>query len=412
MKFTLTNFRNVFVLLLLMIVTGIISAQGSEGKGNTSEIDFLPNELLVTYYADTKPINTEVLNGKIVTGVAEIDQELQNHKVSKMTSLITADSIFVVNCKDCDLDKLIDDLSTYKSLFKYVEKNQIIEAASCSNPISTNDAYPNNSTYNTIEAKCAWTLSTGDNSLIGLVDWTGNGLNNIDIDNKVQNTYNFPNTNFNQHGNYMGGVMAAFNDNSSKVASVGYNTELNIYNIGTSSNGSSGGHSINAINQAVADNVDVINMSFTWWNSGALKNAVDNAISNNIVVVVAAGNNSYSNGCGHPNVICVTSVDTNDEHAPTNNQSSSAVDLSAPDRGYWSLAPNDGVQQMFRGTSQSAALVSGTVALMKDIHPGLSPAQARTFLKESADDISNISNNGTTYAGLIGSGRLNVYRAV
>ena len=67
---------------------------------------------------------------------------------------------------------------------------------------------------------------------------------------------------------------------------------------------------------------------------------------------------------------------------------------------------------MYRGTSQSTALVSGTAALMYDVFPYITPYQVKSFLECSADDISNISNNGTTYSGLIGAGRLNVFRAV
>lgn len=49
---------------------------------------------------------------------------------------------------------------------------------------------------------------------------------------------------------------------------------------------------------------------------------------------------------------------------------------------------------------------------MHDVAPLISPSQVEDILECSADDISNISTNGTTYNGLIVAGRLNMYRAV
>ena len=60
-------------------------------------------------------------------------------------------------------------------------------------------------------------------------------------------------------------------------------------------------------------------------------------------------------------------------------------------------------QALFAGTSQATPHVSGTVALMLALNPGLSPAQIKTILADTADDLND------PYQG---AGRLDAYRAL
>lgn len=185
MKFKITSLRSI-VILAMLIITGVISAQNNGENSISSDFDFVPNELLLSFYSQTKPINSKVVEGVVVSGITKVDEIFERYKVSKMTSLVTVDSIFIINCEDCDLDQLVKELSKHTDLLKYVEKNYIYPVHTCSTAITVNDAYPNTSAYDRIEARCAWTLSTGSNSIVGLIDVTGNGLNNNDINSKVQ----------------------------------------------------------------------------------------------------------------------------------------------------------------------------------------------------------------------------------
>lgn len=406
-------------LLTLSICLNSLFAQQDLGKENL-EFDeqkdqhFVPGELLLTFSSFDKSKGI-LQNSKVVSAQDErLDRLLKKYQVWELNGIPTIDSMFLIRCEGCDAKSLQRELSDLNGIFKYVELNYVYELINYSGlSVSPNDPVSNQSLLNQISAQPAWDLSKGDNSVVGLIDQTGNGLTNQDITPKVLSNQNLSGYTSTSHGHWMGGLIGAATNNNLGIPSIGYNAKLRTYNIGTNSSAVTSQHMASAVNQARLNGVNVINMSFTWSNSGSLKDAVDYAKQSGITVVTAAGNDSYNGGCSSSSVICITSVDQNDAHAPTNNKSNSAVDLSAPDRGYQTLGPGGtNIQGMFRGTSQSTALVSGTAALMYHLYPNITPYQVEQFLECSADDISNVSNNGTTYNGLIGSGRLNVYRAV
>jgi subtilisin family serine protease len=58
---------------------------------------------------------------------------------------------------------------------------------------------------------------------------------------------------------------------------------------------------------------------------------------------------------------------------------------------------------LFAGTSQATPHVTGTVALMRSIAPGLAPAQIKSIIENTTDNISDPNQ---------GFGRLNTFRAV
>ena len=82
------------------------------------------------------------------------------------------------------------------------------------------------------------------------------------------------------------------------------------------------------------------------------------------------------------NVIAVTSTDK-DDRLPAFANRGPHVAVAAPGVDLILLAPNDSLQKM-SGTSFSAAYVTGTVALMLERKPGLSPDAAREALMKSA----------------------------
>lgn len=90
------------------------------------------------------------------------------------------------------------------------------------------------------------------------------------------------------------------------------------------------------------------------------------------------------------------------------------VDITAP--GYHvTMAINDSEHpsgyKVGSGTSQAAPFVTGGAALMFAVNPNLTAAQAKQILLETADDIYHIPYN-ENFTGELGTGRLNLYRAV
>jgi serine protease AprX len=162
--------------------------------------------------------------------------------------------------------------------------------------------------------------------------------------------------------------------------------------------------------------------------------AVENAWHHGIVVVTSAGNDGAENGrltdpAIDPYVIAVGATDSNSQlngwaarntdaasftevgsdsrHADLVAPGTSLVSLRAPgsfiDRNNPSgLVEGDASGRLFRGsgTSQSAAVVSGSVALLLQAYPTLTPDQVKFALTSTADSIPS-SNPITVGAGTI-----------
>ena len=186
--------------------------------------------------------------------------------------------------------------------------------------------------------------------------------------------------------------------------------------------------------------IRVINLSFgtpsqqaPW--SDPLSYAAEVATRYGIVVVAAAGNNG-DNGYGlndpafNRNVIAVGSTSTNnteavdDDHVPwfSARQGGAAwwraPDVVAPGAGIVSLrVPGSYISDSHpaawvgrygirgSGTSQSAAVVSGAVALLLQQRPWLSPAQVKWLLTSTADGLQGESESAQ------GRGSIDVVRA-
>ena len=183
-------------------------------------------------------------------------------------------------------------------------------------------------------------------------------------------------------------------------------------------------------------NIRVINLAYGTdstqaYTSSPLTHAVESAWRNGIVVVVSAGNTgaALTNPATDPFVLTVGAVDTNDpanladdKLAPFSSvgTSSRGVDLLAPGVSLTSLRVKGGmVDTLFpesktlfdvytkgSGTSQSAAWVSGAVALLLQRQPNLTPDQVKAILKSTARPLAGVAANAQ------GSGVIDVTKAL
>ncbi|MEU1075407.1 MULTISPECIES: type VII secretion-associated serine protease mycosin [unclassified Streptomyces] len=155
---------------------------------------------------------------------------------------------------------------------------------------------------------------------------------------------------------------------------------------------SRGGALAEGIRWAADHGADVINLSLGDDSASAHPEpsedaAVQYALSRGSVVVASAGNGGeqgdhVSYPAAYPGVIAVAAVDRYGTHAAFSTRrwyatvSAPGVDvvIADPDRKYY-----EGW-----GTSAASAFVSGAVALVRSAHPGLSPAQIKTLLTDTA----------------------------
>lgn len=294
-----------------------------------------------------------------------------------------------------------------------------------------------------VRAPLAWEITTGNpNILIGIPD-DGFNINHEELNTKV--VQHIGNTNVNGfHGTMVSGFAAANTNNSVGVASIGFNTKL-------ATGQKSIGFTPIAHQVAQIPGVRVINTS---WVTTCSYSAVEEEVYREIwedfgvIVVSAAGNGGT---CGGPNnyvypsayknyTIAVSSVGTsfpigtiytdvngtqyqiewNDVHQNGINlsnpevnthQHNDRVDLVAP--GYaipGGIMGNNAYTKCW-GTSCASPQVAAAAALVLSINPNLTPDQVKNIIKNTTDDIYWIPYN-QPYIGKLGTGRLNVFRAV
>ncbi|MGL5576992.1 MAG: S8 family peptidase [Sarcina sp.] len=219
---------------------------------------------------------------------------------------------------------------------------------------------------------------------IAIID-TGCDINHRDIKDRIVDTQNFTTENkFNKmdvtdndgHGTHVAGIIAASGNNGG-IIGVAPKAELLILKALTA-NGGAYSWIINAINYAISKKVDIINMSLGGkFDSQQLHYAIKRAVANNILVVVAAGNDGDGNGetteinypAAYNESISVGSIKY-DNGESRFSASNDEVDLVAPGqgvngRGIISLAPNNKYVELI-GTSMAAPHVTGALALIKN----------------------------------------------
>ncbi|MFB9449848.1 type VII secretion-associated serine protease mycosin [Dactylosporangium vinaceum] len=164
----------------------------------------------------------------------------------------------------------------------------------------------------------------------------------------------------------------------------------------------------NAIRDAVTRHAQVINLSLvSYTDDPAIREAVQYAVDNDVVLVAAVGNNKeLGNKTPYPaaydGVLGVGSITPEGQRAATS-QTGSYVDLVAPGTQILTTATPDGLTTM-EGTSFAAPFVSATAALLRQYRPDLTATQITAHLKATADG----GQSGDGY----GAGLLNPYRAL
>jgi hypothetical protein len=158
-----------------------------------------------------------------------------------------------------------------------------------------------------------------------------------------------------------------------------------------------------AIAYAIKNGATVINLSLGWpklIHTKKVRFAIDKAISSNIPVIVASGNNNKKIPvfpCSYKGVICVGAMD-NKGQIPEFSNFGGKVDIVAPGEGIISTYPRNLESRLLRipgyefkkGSSQAAPFVSGLVALLKSRSPDLSLDEIKYKIFKSAKDIDSV----------------------
>ena len=229
--------------------------------------------------------------------------------------------------------------------------------------------------------------------------YTNDGYNFLDNNTDINDTQ--------YHGTMVSGIIADCTSSNVKVMPLKVNGE----------SGSGKLSDVNrAIYYAIEHNADVINMSLSAVDSKhtltILDDAIDEAVSKGIVVVVAAGNQASDTADRYPanknNVLTITSVDSSDKIAENANTGAD-VDFALP--GVLILAPYKRLMMVDSGTSLAAPHAAAAAALLKSWCKHLNQDQVVDILKQYSVDLGAKGFDNTYGWGMINLSKFNVNAA-
>ena len=297
---------------------------------------------------------------------------------------------------------------------EYAERDGIARAAYVTNDTSVVSG--NEWHLTKIQAPQAWNVSVGGtNTIVAVLD-SGVNAAHPDLAGRLLPGYNFvantiDTTDDFGHGTAVAGVVIAAGNNSGGVAGVSYGCMMLPVKVVDATGFATYSAIAQGIHYAVDHGARVINISIAGNSaSTTLQNALNYAWSNNVVVVVAAGNNGnslpqYPAACDH--AVAVSATETNDTLA-TFSSYGSFVTLAAPGDNIWTTQRDlTNPYGSWRGTSFSSPIVAGTAALIASVNPTLSNTQITSLLEQTVDDVGQPG-----YDTSFGYGRVNASRAV
>ncbi len=223
----------------------------------------------------------------------------------------------------------------------------------------------------------------------------------------------------NTHGTHVAGCTGAVGDNNDGLTGVAMNVSLMVCK-GAPSNAPSGGvqHAYQQVQYSAQSGAHIINCSWIGQGNGSYPNSVVNyATSLGSLVIAGAGNNGIEHTPGNAwfpsdadNAMSVAATDSDDNKAGFSDYGL-PIDIAAPGVNIWSTYYNNQGENSYQassGTSMASPVASGVAALVKTLHPDMAPLDLRDRLMMTAD---YIDDQNPAYAGLLGAGRVNAYKA-
>jgi len=241
------------------------------------------------------------------------------------------------------------------------------------------------------------------------------------------------------HGTIVAGVAAASGNNASGISGVTWRTKLMPLKVLNDSGEGSTDKVIKAIDYAINNGADVINLSFVGFGfSKSLDAAIRRAYESGIIIVAAAGNEQdqgegysldqtpmypacHDGNNGENMVIGVVATDTLDQKASFSSYGFNCVDIAAPGVNIYSTSVYSPAQSVagsffdkyydgyWSGTSMAAPIVSASVALVEAANPALNRNQVIDILINNADNINRLNPQ---FLNQLGSGRINLAGSV
>lgn len=208
------------------------------------------------------------------------------------------------------------------------------------------------------------------------------------------------------HGTHVSGIIAA--DRTNTIGIKGVADNVMIMGVRAVPDGDERDKDVaNSIRYAVANGAKVLNMSFGKaysWDKKAVDEAVKYAMSKDVLIVQAAGNDNknldteksfpdrrYEGGGEASSYIVVGASGSTDDKtlkASFSNYGKTTVDVFAPGVQIYSTVP-DSKYEAYDGTSMASPVVAGLAALIRSYYPKLTAVQVKDIILKSVVKVNH-----------------------
>jgi thermitase len=234
---------------------------------------------------------------------------------------LTANKVFNDDCLE-----LLDSIEAIKKEFdvEYVEPNYTYKIQSTVNDPLVTPGSNHNGLWGleTIQVEDAWNISTGKGSVVAVID-SGVDYTHPDLTTNIISTgpdlvdRDLYSLDEQGHGTHVAGTIAAAGNNGRGIVGVAYGaTIFPIRVLNKFGSGGTDAQIISAVNAAVNQGVDVMNLSLGGTlPSDAQKEAYEYAYNSGITTIAAAGNdgiNQINYPAGYPYVMAVAATGIDD----------------------------------------------------------------------------------------------------
>ena len=404
-------------------VSGVINIYNSSVKYSLGNVETANSNNILESTGSTTSANNKYKKGEIIVNfkTSVNNQGIQKFEKDKGLKRIKSLNIKNNNIKIYKLPetkgvlKAVERFNKLKNV-KWAEPNYIYSLS-----YKPNDEYYNNQWGNRrVNLEAAWDIvNESRNVKVAVID-SGIIPNHEDLEANINfidgkdfvDDDNEPideSTNY-SHGTHVSGIIGAVGNNGIGVAGVTWRTELLPIRVFDNDDPASSVVVAEAIDYAVEQNVDIINMSFAGPNeSSAIYEAIKNAYNQGIIMVAAsgnAGNNEVQYPARHPETIAVGATDVNNNITDYSNTGPN-LDLVAPGGNEYSYILStsgtyDGQSTEYiylSGTSMSTPYVSGVAALL--LANGVSHTNISDRLTSTAVDLWTTGKDDIYGYGLV-----------
>ena len=371
-----------------------------------------------------------------ITGIQKLFPEHQAPSAkSQGTKLVDLSTMYVVKIDPlANTQKIIAEFKNNKSVL-YAEEKVINEVT-----YTPNDTLLGSQWYiGAVDLFRAWDIQQGDTNVVIAFTDTGTDTDHPDMVDNYAYNYNDPVNGVDDdgdgyidnflgwdvadndndagfglfgHGINVGGLIGAVTDNITGISGAGFKTKLLPIKIDQSSTGQLTA-AYEGIVYAADQGAFIITNS---WGSTVYRQYAQDivnyaALNKGCLVIAATGNNGFENRfypAAYENVLSVGSLSAADT-VKANSNFGYWADIMAP--GENMLTTNAiGGYGVNGGTSMAAPVVAGIAGLVKAQFPNYTWQQVTEQILNNGDNIDRF--NPSSYAGKIGVGRVNAFRAV